>query len=60
MSRESYQNPHARHEGELADTYYRETVEVLYGPEEQPNTRGGCLIVVAVLVATVVLGWWLL
>ena len=61
MSRQSYQNPHARHEGELADTYYREIIEILYGPAEEPNRRGGCLIVafVAALVAAIVVGWLL-
>lgn len=58
MSKQSYQNPHARHEGELADTVAREVLEILYGPAEEPNRRGGCLIVafVAALVAAIIVG----
>lgn len=62
MIDESYHNPHARHERELADTYARETVEILFGPEEEPNRRGGCLILVTFgLIGLAVIGlWWLL
>lgn len=63
MANKSYHNPHSVHERELADTYYRETVEILFGPEEEPNRRGGCLVVTAVavigLAAVIVVGWLL-
>lgn len=62
MAKQSYHNRHAQHERELADTYTRETVEILYGPNQQPNRRGGCLIVAAVAfigLAIVAVGWLL-
>lgn len=62
MANQSYHNPHSIHERELAQTVAREAVEILYGPNQQPNRRGGCLIVTAVAViglAIIVVGWLL-
>lgn len=63
MTNQSYQNPHAQHERELAQTIARESIEILYGPKEEPNQRGGCLIIavtaVLVVVAAIIVGWLL-
>jgi hypothetical protein len=63
MSNKSYHNPHAENERQLANTYARETVEILFGSAEQPNRRGGCLIVLAVAIGVLVaccliIAWW--
>lgn len=62
MANKSYHNPHSDHERELADTYTREAVEILYGPNQESNRRGGCLIVATVAaigLAVIVVGWLL-
>lgn len=46
-------NNHAKNERELADTYARESVEILFGGNEKPNRAGGCLIIL--LFAAVIL-----
>lgn len=46
-------NDHAKNERDLADTYTRGTVEILFGGTEEPNRAAGCLVVL--LFAAVVL-----
>jgi hypothetical protein len=46
-------NSHAKNERKLADTYARESVEIIFGGNEEPNRAGGCLIIL--LFAAVVL-----
>lgn len=62
MTNQSYQNPHAQHERELAQTIARESIEILYGPQQQPDRRGGCLIIAitaVLVVAAIIVGWLL-